>query len=281
MARTIAQIKAALVAAKAAEADLAGVTSTSKVAEWNLWLDVVAFCTYTLEQLFDLFRSDVDAKLATMKPHTLQWYVTKAKAFQLGPDLPPDSDVYEVVPPLDESSLIVKSAAAEEYFGLNLLRIKVAKESSGILAPLADPAELDPLKHYMGRIKDAGVRLQVTSGNPDDLKLSLEVYYDPLVLDASGARLDGTEPHPVKKVINAFLASLPFNGVFILNELIDALEVTEGVEIAHIVHAEANYALTSYVTIDVKYTPDAGYMVLNDTYFDTHIVYIPYSSEVV
>lgn len=279
MARTIAEIKAALLAAKALQSDLDDVDSTSKVAEWNLWLDVVAFCTYTLEQLFDFFKADVDATIATQKPHTLQWYVTKAKAFQYGVMLPPDSDVYAVVPPVDESVLIVKSAAAEEYFGLNVVRIKVAKQVGDALAPLSEP-ELTALKGYMGKVKDAGVRMRVTSNSHDDLRLHMDVYYDPLVLDSDGARLDGAEDEPVKKAINAFLASLPFNGVFVLNELIDAIEAVDGVEIAYIPYAAARHLPVDYVPVTVKYTPDAGYMLLDGADFDSNVHYLPYSSDI-
>lgn len=289
MARTIAEIKATLVAAKEAETELADVNSTSKVAEWNLWLDIVAFCTYTLEQLFDFFRIDVDTTIATMKPHTLQWYVAKAKAFQFGITLPPDTDVYPVIPEADSPVFIVKSAAAEEVFALNLVRMKVAKQGAGGLEPLdpgpdpgVDPdSELGAFSEYMRRIKDAGVRLQVTSGEPDDLYLQLDVYYDPLVLNGAGERLDTVGSTPVKDAVNAFIGSLPFNSLFILNELIDAIEAVDGVVIAHVPYAEAVYASLPPIPIPVKYIPDAGYMKLHEGYFDTWVNYLPQSSEVV
>ena len=51
MARSIAQIQAAIVAAKAANASLAGVDSTSLVADWLLWTWVMAVVAWTLEGL--------------------------------------------------------------------------------------------------------------------------------------------------------------------------------------------------------------------------------------
>ena len=79
----------------------------------------------------------------------------------------------------------------------------------------------------------------------------------------------------MKDAINEFLSSLPFDGKFILNDLIDAIEAVEGVKIGHVVSASANYAATPYVSIPVQYTPDAGYMVLNETFFDANVEYIP------
>lgn len=275
MARTIAEIQAAIIAEKEANATLSGLlTSTSKVAIWRLWTYVTAVGIWTLEVLFDSHKVEVQGIIAEQKTHTLPWYVGKAKAFQYGETLPADTDVYEVVPPEDESVLIVSSAAAVELTALNRVRIKVAKGDAGALAALSS-GELAAFSTYMGRIKDAGVRLECTSAVGDDLKLALEIYYDPLVLSAIGERLDGTDDEPVKGGINAFLANIPFNGLFVLNDLIDAIEAVEGVVICHVVSCEANYAATPYVPIPVRYVPDAGYLVLNEVYFDAEIVYIP------
>ncbi len=187
--------------------------------------------------------------------------------------------MYTVVPPVDESVLIIKCAAAEEYFGLNVVRIKVAKQDGDELGPLSEP-ELTALKGYMQKVKDAGVRMRVTSEDPDDLSLHLSVYYDPLVLNSAGARLDGVDDTPVKKAINLFLASLPFNGVFVLNELIDAIEAVDGVEIAHVPYAAARHLPVDYAEVAVKYTPDAGYMLLDEDDFDDFVEYLPYSSDI-
>jgi hypothetical protein len=193
-----------------------------------------------------------------------------AKAFQYGITLPADSDVYAVVPPPSPSVLIIANAAAVEL--TNLVRIKAAKLSAGVLTALSG-SELTAFTAYMQRIKDAGVRLQCTSGTPDNLQLQLAVFYDPLVLDNTGARLDGTSSMPVKDAINAFLDNLPFNGLFVLNNLIAAIQAIDGVRIGEIIAAQANYGATPYVIIAYEYTPDAGYMILDNSYFDAHVTY--------
>lgn len=270
MARTIAQIQADIIAAKTADTTLSGLTSTSNTSIWLLWTYIVAVCQWTLENLFDAHKAEVSGILATQKPHTLQWYVTKAKAFQFGATLPPDSDVYALVPPADLTTLVVHYAAAVEL--TNLVRLKVARLSSGVLAPLTS-AQLTALTAYMGRVKDAGVRLQVTSDPPDNLQLVVAVFYDPLVLDSSGRRLDGTSTTPVKDAIKTFLDDLPFNGLFVLNNLIAALQAVDGVRIGEVVSAQANYGLTSYVPVTYEYLPDSGYMILDETYFDANVTY--------
>ena len=269
MARTIAEIQASIVSAKAADVTLSGLTSSSQVAMWLLWTWVVATAQWSLENLFDAHKSEVNAIIATQKPHTLQWYVAKARAYQKGVALPADADEYSIVPPSDPTALIVAYAAAVELTGL--VRLKVAKLSGGVLAKLG--ADLPAFKAYMGRVKDAGVRLQITSDVPDTLQLGLTIYYDPLILDSSGRRLDGTNSTPVKDAVKAFLDTLPFNGLFVLNFLIIAVQTVEGVRIAEVVTAQAKYGSLSYMPVPVEYLPDAGYMVLDETYFGSNITY--------
>jgi hypothetical protein len=269
MARTIAQIQQSIINAKNADTTLSGLTSTSNVAIWLLWTYIVAVCQWTLENLFDTHKEEVSNIIATQKPHTLQWYVSLAKLFQYGVTLPPDTDTYPV-PSTNPLVVIVKYAAAVELTGL--IRIKVAKLSGSVLAPLA-AGELTAFSAYMTRVKDAGVRLQLTSGIADNLRLALNIFYDPLVLDSTGARLDGTSITPVKDAINDFLANLPFNGLFVLNLLIETLQNIDGVRIGQVASAQAHYGATSYVPITVEYVPDAGYMVLDDPYFNANITY--------
>ena len=269
MARTIREIQQSIIDQKSSSPDLAGLSSTSNVSIWQLWTYVIAVCQWTLENLYDSHKEEVSAIIATQKPHTLQWYVRMAKLFQYGVVLPADSDTY-TNPTDDDTVSIVKYAAAVELSGM--LRIKVAKLAGGALAPLTSP-ELTAFSGYMNRIKDAGVRLQLTSDNPDNLRLSLNIFYDPLVLDNSGAKLSSPGGTPVKDAVNVFLDNLPFNGVFVLNFLIQALQQVEGVRIAQVVGASANYGATAFVPIPVEYLPDAGYMVLDTSFFDANISY--------
>jgi hypothetical protein len=280
MARTIAEIQNEIIAAKEADPTLGpALTSTSRVAIWLLWTYVVAVCQWTLESLYDAHKAEVAAIIATQKPHSAQWYAEMAKKFQLGDTLPADSDVYNPVS-TDEDVLVVKHAATVE--NTNWLRIKVANEVGGVLVPLdadalpGDEVELPALRAYMQRVKDAGVRLVITSAVGDDLRLELEIHYDPLVLNAMGERIDGTAATPVKDAVNRYLRNLSFNGEFIVNRLIDEMELTEGVRIATVVSASANYAAVPYIPIPVKYVADAGYLVLDETYFEANITYIPY-----
>ena len=274
MARSIREIQAAIIAAKDSDPILGtALTSTSQVAIWRLWTYVVAVCQWTLERLFDVHKDEVTDIIAKQKPHSLQWYVTMAKAFQYGVLLPADSDNYAIVPPADPSVLIISNAAAVEL--TNLVRIKAAKISGGTLGALST-GELAAFAAYMAKIKDAGVRLECRSDAADVFLPTMVIYYDPLVLKSDGSRIDGTSVSPVKDAVNVFLDSLPFNGVFILNSFIAAMQAVPGVMIANVEHVQAiSGSLPADIT--VKYIPVAGYMALDGVWFDAHVSYVPYS----
>ena len=273
MARTIAQIQASIVAAKAADATLSGLTSTSNTALWLLWTWVVATVQYALEVNFDNHKAEVQGIIATQKPHTLEWYATMAEAFQYGVALPADTDVYGVVPPADPTVLVVSYAAVVELN--NYLRLKVATLTAGVLGPLSS-GQLSSLSTYMHQIKDAGVRLQITSSAGDVFQPVIAIYYDPLILKSDGTRIDGTAATPVVDAINAFLANLPFNGLFVYNSFVAALQAVDGVVIADVSDARAYFTgPPPYQSCMVQYQPDSGYLVLDVSYFNANVTYLP------
>ena len=271
---TIAQWQAMIVANKAANASLAGVDSTSLVADWLLWTWVMAFVAWTLEGLLGAHVVEVQGIIGGQKPHSLQWYTTMAKLFQYGYALPDGSDVYVPAVGAGDASLVVTFAAGVE--SENLVRIKVATGAVGALGPLTAP-QLSAFTAYMNLVKDAGVRVVCTSGVADTCQPKMVIYYDPLVLDGTGARLDGTGGTPVRDAINAFLDSIPFNGRFVLNNFIAAMQAVPGVVVADEVSVLAYYGAVPPVAITTWYTPDAGYMGLDLGYFNVNVSYQPYA----
>lgn len=270
MARTIEEIQQSIIDAKNADPVLNALTNMSATARWRLMAFLFGDAGNTIEGLFDGHKMEISTIIGNLKPHSPQWYASMAKLFQYGDDLPDGSDAYAVI---DPSVQIVTYAAAIELS--NLLRIKVAKAAGTALAPLSG-AELTAFTAYMGRIKDAGVRLNCTSAAGDTLRCSFDIFYDPLVLDNTGKRLDGTNDTPVLSAANAFLSSLPFNGVFVLNRLIDAIQAVDGVTIGQPISCQANYAATPFIDVVNIYVPDAGYLVLDAAFFNLNTIYTAY-----
>lgn len=261
MARTIDEIQQSMLDGIAADPILAPVsTSTSKVSIFRLFTRIIAACAWTVEILFDTHKAENLELLSALKPHSLRWYARKALAFQYGFSLASDSDTYDNTTFTEEQiedSLIVKYSAVTEGNDKKL-RIKVATEDID-LEPLTAP-QLAALTEYMQRIKDAGVKLIIESNAADKLKLSLKIFYDPLILNNTGQRIDGSENEPVQKAVKSFLKSLPFNGVFVMAFLVDALQKVDGVIIPHVLSCSTSYGAFPFTSVDVQYIPDAGYL---------------------
>lgn len=250
--------------------------NTSKVAIWRLIFYAVSFSIFVVESIFDLFKLEVDDTIKQLKPHSPFWYANKAKAFQYGWPLIAESDLYDntalTQSAIDAMKIVSNAAVVEQERGI---RIKVAKTDGDDLAALA-AGELTAFTSYMERVKDAGIKLLITSGPPDDLKAAIRVFYDPLVLTGDGSRIDGTDSTPVQTALKNFLKNLPFNGLFVPQMAVDAMQKVEGVVIVKDDQWLARYGLLDFTAIDVEYIPDAGYLRIIDA--NLTITFTPHAS---
>ena len=200
----------------------------------SIILYIVAASIWTLERLFDTHTAEVTDYIATMKPHSLRWYVEKAKAFMYGVPLIDGSDQYDTTNLTDEQiaeKKIVTFAACTEANAT--LYLKVAKAGP---APLTSD-EKAAFVAYLHEIKDAGVRIDVISENGDYLKLQMVIYYDPLLINANGES-KGTGNKVVEDAIKNYIENIPFNGEFRKNELEDAIQAVDGVVMVEFERAE-------------------------------------------
>ncbi|MRG45492.1 nucleotidyltransferase [Chitinophaga sp. SYP-B3965] len=266
MARTIDFWYNEIISAKERQPALSGLDSTSKVSIFRLIAEVIAVVIWSLDQLHDLHRKEINSIIETKKPSRLQWYQDLALNFQYGQDLDQRTGKY------DNSNLtveqvaarkIVHQAAVTEISGM--LRIKLATRIGNALGPLSQE-QLNSFNFgYISRLKDAGVVVAGESLPPDPLRLELDIWYNPLVLRSDGKRIDGNSATPIKDAIVAYLRSLPFNGEYSNSKLTDSLQQVEGVVFPVIKNASARYGLLPFVSIDEKYIPDAGYLELTDS----------------
>ena len=284
MARTITQIKSELTTAFMADTTLAasyGFTpgadfdrTFSKVSIENILLYIVAAAIWTLEKLFDTHTAEIYDYIATMKPHSLRWYVEKAKAFMYGVPLIDGTDQHNTTGMTDEqmaaARIVTFSACTEANATLYL---KVAKAGP---APLTAD-EKAAFVAYMHEIKDAGVRIDVISENGDYLKLDMVIYYDPLLINADGES-KATGSKVVEDAIKNYIENIPFNGEFRKNELEDAIQAVEGVvmvEFERAEHSETGLDGT-YEEVIPYCKPTSGYFKFDNADL-SGITYQPYA----
>lgn len=264
MARTIPEIKQKLTDAFIADETVKNLYELeplktfeeqfSKISLESILFYIVATCTWTLEMLFDRHKKEVTELISQLKPHTLLWYVNKAKAYQSGDSLIADTDLYDNRN-RQESEIsnrqIVKYAAAEEKGAV--IYIKVATGETGKRQPL-NAEQKDELEAYFSQIKDAGVKLQVDSLPADTFNIDIDIYYDPQIYNNTLNHNNPEKGQLIHDTIASFVENLPFNGEYRNSALIQALLNIEG-----IVLVELNQATANGEPINARWTPKSGY----------------------
>jgi hypothetical protein len=224
-----------------------------------------AFLANIMSRLFDTHKAEITDYITRTKPHSAAWYATKAKEFLLGVSLVADTDIYNTSNLTEDditTKKIVKYAAVSELD--NAIRLKVAKVSNGQLAPLetnnADGVnEMSAFQTYINKIRDAGTKVFFTSTTADLLKISMKIFYNPLVLKSDGKRIDDNS-EPIPDAINSYIQNIEFDGKFITTKLIDAIQAVEGVEFVSVNQMGAKYGIMQdYTTFEGYYSPFAGY----------------------
>ena len=245
---------------------LAELSSNSRVAIWRLIAYVVAFAIWTHEQVFELFKAQVEEIAAGAIPGTARWYFDRVLEFQYGEPLVYDNGIYNYAG--DNPALqIVKYCAIEERPD-GVVVVKTAKDSNGDPLELAS-AELAALQSYLQQIKFAGTRLSVVSFAPDQLKVFYEIFYDPIV------PLQDVQQE-VELAIHSFVKNLPFNGRFNINKLTDQLQLLEGVTDPVFQSAEARYGALPYQAVTREYSSNAGSLEIDSSApLSTTITYTP------
>ena len=272
--RTIEQIKKEITDAWMADANLRAAYGMAEGASWestfskvgfeNLFVYIMASAIWVHEKLFEAHRTDVTNYISTMKPHTLRWYVAKAKLYRAGQSLIDGTDKYNDEGLTNEEIAAlqpVKFAAATEISGA--VYIKVASDSRTPIT--AEQAE--GLNAYFAEIKDAGVQVEIINREPTALKLSLTVHYNAMVLDNTGTNL-ATGETAVKDAIKNYISNLPFNGEFRISELVDILQKVDGVVIPTVTAASEQLLTDEWQEISIKSIPYSGYYAYDENNID-------------
>lgn len=267
MARTLDEIMNSMVSTIKTNPVLAGL-SASASAIWRLFLYIIADAHYNQELIFDQHKTDVSEIIRNKTPHRAAWYADRAKLFQFGYQLVKDTDYYDnsaLTEDQVQASRVVKYSAAIQSRDKSILYLKVATDSNGKRVPIAQN-QLNALKAYFEEVGDAGVYIEYINSKADDMKLHIDIYYNALILDGNGKRLDSTGDTPIQDAIRAYLANLPFNGIYTNQGLIDVLQQVQGVGIAELKYAASRSGVyTEYKEIDAREIAYSGYYEVTDS----------------
>ena len=274
MARTILEIYDEMVAEKQTMTNLSAlqpnidssqnflndVASASQVAGWRCLLFAIAFGIWTVEKLFDQHVAWINNRANEIITGTLPWYVRETLKFQYGDPVVWNGDRYQYAT-IDPTHQIVKLATANEAIGV--ITIKTATlDGSGQPTQLTS-GELTALEEFWSKWKFGGVRVQVVSRPADLLKVYFKIYYDPLVLTASGELINTPGVFPVEDAINEYVKNLPFDGVYSTTALTDKIQNAAGVVDPVHLNSEKKFGVGAYSPLIDYYQANAGYLKID------------------
>ena len=170
----------------------------SAVSIESLLFYALAYGLMILEKITGDSITKLEEHFGRLRPHTLSWYAEKTKAFQLDYTLSPDTDVYSEI---NEDAQVVKYCSLTEKNGV--LSAKIAGQKDG--KPFRLPEEtVKKVSEYIRRIKDAGVRVMLSSGDADKFSVKLLIHFDPL---------KDLTTRDIERAISIYLESMPFDGI--------------------------------------------------------------------
>lgn len=222
MARTIAQIAQQMLDAKAADANLSGLTSTSQTAIWRLYIYIVAACINVYEQLQDLFRSEMEATVALSAPSTPQWWKDKVERFQYDATVAQVAELnlttFVIEYPIINTSYQIISRCSITTAPNRTVNVKVA---TGTPPAALGASEVSALEDYISAWVPAGIAFSVISETSDKMEVAAEIYYNGQYTPVIQVN--------VETALENYMANLPFDGTISTQGVIDAIQSAEGV----------------------------------------------------
>lgn len=220
MARSVDVIQQGIITQVQATPELAAANSTSKRAIWRLWTFVVAVAINILEQLMDVFKSDMEVLAAQAVPGTASWIQAQVFKFQYSATNPQVVQLINLIPvyPVMDSTLYLVTRCSVKTDISGAVNVKVAK---GATPQALAAGEVSALQSYINTIGYAGIVYNVISANPDQLYIKAAIYYKGQYNSVIAAN--------VKAAITNYLAALPFDGSVKVSDLEGAIKAVAGV----------------------------------------------------
>jgi hypothetical protein len=281
MARSVDTILASMDAEQASNTNLSSLNSTSQTAIFKNWKYITAVVSNYIEQLWDLYKKDLEDIVSTAAVGTAQWYKDRVLKFQYSASIPQvvavNTSDFSINYPIIDPTLRIITRCSVITSGQRAVSVKVAKSEPPVA--LSAP-ELTSLNGYLNKISFAGVSYLATSLNSDKIYLKGTIYYDGQYQSVISAN--------VIAAINAYLANIPFNGSFKLTSLVDSLQSVVGFNDVLIddvaIRADATafgsktYLVQAKTTIMSFYPLTAGYVTQETTSGETFtdkLIFIP------
>lgn len=272
MARTVEEIYQSIIAAKEADSNLSSLTSTSRRAIWRLWAYIVAAAGATQEQLMGLEKDNIQSIVDAAPAANAAWVQAQMFKFQYDATTPQivqlnTSTFAYYYPTVDTAMQIITRCSVNRQI-YNVVQIKVAKGSTPEALTSLEKAAA---QSYIDTIGNVNANYQVISLAADRLYVAAQVYYQGQYSSIIQAN--------VIAAIEAYMASLTFNGQILISDLEGVIRNVAGVNDvilsnvgarADATSADERYLLVSNNTLMARnWQTVAGYIIQEDNSGDT------------
>lgn len=221
MARSTATIQATMDAEQALQTDLTTLNSPSQTAIYRLWKFITSTIINYLEQLWDIYKAELETQISAAAVGSNAWLQSKVMKFQYSASTPQvlavDSNFAINYPTIDTTLQIITRCSVTTT-SQRVCLVKVAKSDPTVA--LSAP-ELSSLSGFLSDLNFAGVNYVAQSLTSDKIYIDADIYYNGQYASTISAN--------VITAINAYLASIPFDGKIKLMSLIDAIQAVTGV----------------------------------------------------
>ncbi len=249
MAREIAVIKAQIIAEKNAQTSLADLNSPSQTAIWNLWAFITAVAISLFEQLLDVFKVDLEARIARAGAGTIPWLRDRILEFQSGDDVEYKDGVI-AYPVVDITKQIITRCSVTQD-GNRVVKAKVAKSEPP--APLSVD-ESTELEFYLNQIRFAGTQINIVNQDADFLAVSAVVEFD--------GQYASSIQDSVIAALTSYLANLStvenFNGLIEVNEIETAIRSATGAKRVKLTEVAVRAYNQDFVDRNIVYSLSGG-----------------------
>lgn len=272
MARSVSEIKEAIRLKKNDYTTLSYILfyeeGGSAVGIYNNIADVTSININLHEQLFDSYKTDVEGVINEGILQTNAWLQAKVFEFQYSSTTPQyvqlDTDTFTAKYPIVNEALRIITRCSVTTLGGGQVSIKVAKSDP----PTALSAgEVTALESYLDIICGAGIKPSVLSTSSDKISVEGTIYFD--------GQFSDTIQADCENAINAYLASVPFNGQVQTIKIVDALQSVSGFKDVVLTSVKARKDTGTLATFTRAYTMYSGYIVEDPSaLFSSTITYV-------
>ncbi len=208
------------------------VDTTSKAGGWVLWKDIVARTIRSLEKIWSALGDSYDDKVKERVLQDDDYYRSIAVLFQYGSILAFLGDTFGYMT-LDSSKQIVDSCQVvkKTVTGQVGLRIHGATLESDDTITRLTTLEHAEFKSYIDEMKPCGKRTEILDAVIGNVILDMDVYYDPIKLNADGSEFTDASSFPILDAIRDYQNEyVNKNAKFSISEVLRRVSEVDGVE---------------------------------------------------